>query len=158
MGEAVFPPCCLAWGQTMVGVMATSLKGIYANTLCLPGWLQSVPLSPEQATVNPCLLQTPEHSLASLTESLVGSLLLSPGSWWAQDFVCALQESVSPVLWKFCNQIPLPLKARFPRDAQSLCQIPRLESLLWGLEFSPKYENFFGVIILQFVDHQQVAL
>ena len=65
----------------MVGVMATSLKGIYANTLCLPGWLQSVPLSPEQATVNPCLLQTPEHSLASLTESLVGSLLLSPGSW-----------------------------------------------------------------------------
>ena len=158
MGGAVFPPYCLAWGQTMVGVMATSLKRIYANTPCLPGLLQSVPLSPEQATVNPCLLQTPEHSLARLTQSLVGSLLLSPGSWWAQGFVCALQESVSPVLWKFCNQIPLPFKARFPRDAQSLCQIPRLRSLLWGLEFSQKCENFFGIIILQFVDHQQVAL
>ena len=29
------------------------------------------------------------------------SLLLSPGSWWAQGFVCALQESVSSVLCKF---------------------------------------------------------
>ena len=29
------------------------------------------------------------------------SLLLSPGSWCAQGFVCALQESVSPVLCKF---------------------------------------------------------
>ena len=34
------------------------------------------------------------------TQSLVGSLLLSPGSWFAQSFVCALQESVSPVLCK----------------------------------------------------------
>ena len=41
------------------------------------------------------------HSQASLGHSLVGSLLLSPGSWCAQDLVCALQESVSPVLCKF---------------------------------------------------------
>ena len=41
------------------------------------------------------------HSKASLGQSLVESLLLSPGSWWAQGFVCALQESVSPVLCKF---------------------------------------------------------
>ena len=47
------------------------------------------------------LLETPGHSWASLGQSLVGSLLLSPGSWWAQGFVCALQESVSPVLCKF---------------------------------------------------------
>ena len=33
--------------------------------------------------------------------SLVGSLLLSPGYWCAQGSVCALQESVSPVLCKF---------------------------------------------------------
>ena len=31
----------------------------------------------------------------------MGSLLLSPGSWHAQSFVCALHESVSPVLCKF---------------------------------------------------------
>ena len=33
--------------------------------------------------------------------SLVGSLLLSLGSWCTQSSVCALQESVSPVLCKF---------------------------------------------------------
>ena len=47
------------------------------------------------------LQETPGHSRASLGQSLVGSWLLSPGSWCAQGFVCALQESVSPVLCKF---------------------------------------------------------
>ena len=46
-------------------------------------------------------LETPGHSRASLGQSLVGSLLLSPGSWCAQGSVCALLESVSPVLCKF---------------------------------------------------------
>ena len=46
-------------------------------------------------------LKTPEHSQPSLGQSLVGSLLLSPGSWCAQGSVCALRESVSPVLCKF---------------------------------------------------------
>ena len=41
------------------------------------------------------------HSQASLGQSLVGSLPLSPGSWCAQGFVCAHQESVSPVLCNF---------------------------------------------------------
>ena len=40
---------------------------------------------------------------ASLGQSLLGSLLLSPGSWFAQVFVCALQEPVSPVLCNFCQ-------------------------------------------------------
>ena len=34
-------------------------------------------------------LETPGHSRASLGQSLVGSLLLSPGSWCTQAFVCA---------------------------------------------------------------------
>ena len=61
----------------------------------------SVPLSLQQATANPRLCwrlldtQTPQ---ASLGQSLEGSLLLSPGFWWSQGFVCVLQESVSPVL------------------------------------------------------------
>ena len=46
-------------------------------------------------------LETPGHSQASLSQYLVGSLLRFPGSWGTQGFVCALQESVSPVLWKF---------------------------------------------------------
>ena len=45
--------------------------------------------------------ETPGHSRASLGQSLAGSLLLSPGSWCTQGSVCALQESVSPVLCKF---------------------------------------------------------
>ena len=47
------------------------------------------------------LPETPRHSQASLGQSLVGSFLLSPGSWCTQVSVCALQESVSPVLCKF---------------------------------------------------------
>ena len=40
----------------------------------------------------------------------------SPLSWVlvCTGFVCALQESVSPVLWKFHNQIPLASKVKFP--------------------------------------------
>ena len=47
------------------------------------------------------LLETPGHSGASLGQSLVRTLPLSPGSWCAQGFVCVLQECVSPVLCKF---------------------------------------------------------
>ena len=58
---------------------------------------------------------------ASLGQFLVGSLLFSPGPWCAQGFVCALQESISLVLCKFCNQIPLAFKIKFPGGSQSLC-------------------------------------
>ena len=47
------------------------------------------------------LPETPGHSWASLGQSLVGSLLLSPGSQCAQGSVCAFQECVSTVLCKF---------------------------------------------------------
>ena len=90
--------------------------------------------------------ETPRHSQASLDQSLMGSLLLSPGPWCLQDFVCVLWVSVSPHLWKFLNQISLTFKARFPSDSQALFWISRLESLLWGLEPS-------GIIVLQFVNH-----
>ena len=58
--------------------------------------------------------RTPGHSQASLTQSLVGTLLLSLSSWCAQGFVCALHESLFPVLWMFCNQIPLAFKVKIP--------------------------------------------
>ena len=45
--------------------------------------------------------EAPRHSRASLDQSLVGSLLPSPGSQCIQAFVCALQESVPSVLFKF---------------------------------------------------------
>ena len=45
--------------------------------------------------------ETPVHSWASLDLSLMGSLLLSPGSWCPQAFVFVLQEYVSPAVCKF---------------------------------------------------------
>ena len=78
--------------------------------------------------------ETPGHSQESLAQSLVGSLLLSPGSLCAQGYVWALPVSASPVLWKFYNQIPLASKVKFPGAPQSLCQIPQLGNLLWVLE------------------------
>ena len=46
-------------------------------------------------------LETPGYLPASLGQSLVGSQLLSPGSWCAPGSVCSLQESISWVLCKF---------------------------------------------------------
>ena len=40
-------------------------------------------------------LETPGHSEASLGQSFVGSLLLSPASWCIQVSVCTLQEFIS---------------------------------------------------------------
>ena len=77
----------------------------------------------------------------------------APFSWIlvCTSFVCALQESFTPVLCKFCNQIPLTSKVKFSGVSQSLCQIPRLGNLLWVLELSQQCENFFGIIVLQSV-------
>ena len=73
----------------VMNIVATSFKMSQAHTVAL-----SVP-DPEaghhQPTPPP---ETLRHSQASLGQSLVGSLLLSPGSWCAQCFVCALQESL----------------------------------------------------------------
>ena len=77
-------------------IMVTASKRTRAYTATL-----SAP-NPAAGHRWPTLLpETPGHSQAGLSQSLVGSLLLSPGSWCAQGFVCALQESVSPVLCKF---------------------------------------------------------
>ena len=77
-------------------ITVTSVKRSHARTATLR--------APDPAA-GPCQhmasSKTPGHSQASLGRSFVGSLLLSPGSWCIKAFVCALQESVSPVLCKF---------------------------------------------------------
>ena len=66
-------------------IMETSFKRSHASTATL-----SDP-SPAAGHHQPTpLLETPEHLRASLGQSLVGSLLLSPGSWCTQGPVCAL--------------------------------------------------------------------
>ena len=115
----------------VVKIMVTYFKRSHAHTDAL-----SAP-DPAAGHHGPTPLpEIPGHSQASLGQSLVESLLLSPGSWCTQGFVCALQEPVSPVLRKFCNQIPPASKVKFSGGSQSLCQIPRLGNLLWVLKLS----------------------
>ena len=77
-------------------IMATTFRRPHARTAAL-----SAP-SPAAGNCQPMPPQeTPGHSRATLGQSLAGSLLPSPGSWCAQGSVCALQDSVSPVLCKF---------------------------------------------------------
>ena len=98
MAWVLFPLCCWTWGQTMVEVMkimVTSFKTSHACTAAL-----SV-TNPAAGHCQPTpLLETPGHSLESLCQSLVGSLLLSPGFWCTQYSVYALQESIS----YYCGQ------------------------------------------------------
>ena len=131
-------------------IMVTSFQRSHACTATL-----SAP-NPAAGHCQPKpLLETAGHSWASLGQSLLGSLFLSPGPWCAQGFVCTLQESVYPVLCKFwwlyggingdllqeglchtqvcCTQSPCPccrpLKTRTSTgDTQSV-----LAQSLWGL-------------------------
>ena len=81
----------------LMKIIATSFKRSHAYTAAL-----SAP-DPAAGHCQPTPpAETPGQSGASLGPSLVGSLLLSPGSWYTQAFFCALQESVSPGLCKFC--------------------------------------------------------
>ena len=64
-----------------------------------------------------------------------------------------LESLFPPVFWKSYNQILLAFTVRFPGDSQSLCQAPRLGSQMWGFQASQQCENFFGIIVLQFVSY-----
>ena len=114
----------------MVRVVATSFKRTYVDgcseVSCNFGVLpeedeparapRTVVFSAPVPTTGHCRpmppQETPGQSQASLAQSLVGSLSFLLGSG-AHKVFCALQESVSPVLWKFCNQIPLAFKFKF---------------------------------------------
>ena len=116
--------------------------------------LYSVPLTQQQATVNPCLhwilVDTHRQVWLSLLRGHF-SFLLGPG---AHKVLFVPSKSLfPPVLWKFCNQIPLTFKVKFPGGFQSFCQIPRLGNLLWALKLLQQCENFIGVIVLQSAGH-----
>ena len=112
MGSTVFPPSCFdlrpnyGGGNEDSGDLLQKVPCMHCHSQCPDSaaghcWPTSLP-------------ETPRHSPASLGQSVVGSVLLSPRSWCTQGFVCALQDSVSPVLCKFYNQIPLASKVKFP--------------------------------------------
>ena len=65
--------------------------------------------------------ETPGHSQASLGQSLVGSLLLSPGSWYVQGSVCAHQELVS----QSCVSSGGSMVGSVATSSKRACAIPR---------------------------------
>ena len=85
-----------------------------------------------------------------MAQSLVGLLLLYPGAHKAL-FVPSQSLFSQTFLWKFCNQIPLAFKVKFPGGSQFLSRIPRLGNLWCTLELLQQCENFFCIIVLQFV-------
>ena len=98
-------------------IMVTSFKRSHAFTATLS--------APNPAAGHHQPMPPPEtrgHSWASLGQSLVGSLLLSPGSWCAQGSVCALQESISQSCVSSGSSV-VGLKATSPRG---LMPHPRL--------------------------------
>ena len=112
------------------------------------GLLLSVPPTLQQATASAGGSWTVTGKSGSVSCGVT-----APFSWVLMHtgFVYALQESVSPVLCKFYNQISLAIKIKFPGCSQSFCQMPRLGNLLCVLELSLQSENLFGIFVLQFV-------
>ena len=79
-GLVVFPPCCLTWGQTVVEVIKTMVTSSKRSLYAL---LHSVPLTLQQASVNPCLHQRFLDSHRQAWVSLLWghcSFLLGPGA------------------------------------------------------------------------------
>ena len=105
--------------------------------------LRPVPPSLWWAPADPRLHRRPSNTSGWFWFSLHG--VTAPLLW---VLVCTkfclcpprLESLFPPVLWKSYNQIPLALKARFPGDSQSQCQISRLGSLMWGSEPSQQWE------------------
>ena len=111
------------------------------------------------------IVSLPIHSSTGDHPTLAGSFgsvssgVTAPLLWvlaHAKFCLClARVESLfPPVLWKSYNQILLVLKARFPGESQSFCQIPRLGSLAWGSEPSQQWRTslvllFSGLWITQ---------
>ena len=106
---------------------------------CSLAWIpRTIVVSPPEPAAGHCWPtpppETPRHSQVSLAQSLAESLLLPPGSWCPQGFVVAS-------------------KSLFPWWCSILLPDPQVGKSVVGLELFQQCENFFGIIVLQFMDH-----
>ena len=152
MDRAVFTPCHLAWGHTMVGWWRPPPKRLMSACHTSQDCCYQCPWS----SGRPLSTHTSARDSQTLTgkSGSVSCVVTATFSWVLKHtryFFPPPRISVSPVVWKLCNQIPLTFTVRFPEDSQPFCWILRLESLWWGLELLQQWENLFGIIILQFV-------
>ena len=123
----MFPLWCLTWAHTMV--QAVKIMGISFKMSCVGTAMPSAtnPGADYCQTMPPPETSGPWQECLVL--SLVGSLLLSPGSWCTQGFVCVLQVSVSQSCRSSVIKSHWPPKSNSLGGSQSLCQIPRLGNL-----------------------------
>ena len=117
----------------------------------LLGMLQSVSLARGRPVSTQVSAEDSRNSQASLAQSLLSHCSFLWVLGHTRFCLCPPRVSVSPVLWKFCNQVPLVFKVKFPWGSRSLWRISRLVNLLWDLELLQQCENFFVIIVLQFV-------
>ena len=75
--ESVMPSLLFTWGQTMVEVMKIMVTSLKRSHACTSTLSDSNPAAGHHQPTS--LVETPGYSQASLGQSLVGSLLLSPG-------------------------------------------------------------------------------
>ena len=96
------------------------------------GVLQSVPLTPQQATVDSRLRRRLKDTHRQVWLSLLWGHCSFPLGLGGHKVLSVPSKSFSPVLWKFCNQIPLAFKIKFPGGSQSLCWISQVRKSLVG--------------------------
>ena len=117
-GWSYIPSLLLTWEQSMVEVIKITGTSFKRSHACTATFSAPNPAAGHcQPTPPP---ETAGHSQASLGQSLVGSLLLSPGFWCTQGSVCALQEGTTncrkflkrweyqttwPASWEICMQV-----------------------------------------------------
>ena len=127
----------------VIKIMATSFKRSHAGTAAL-----SAP-DPAAGHRRPSPLpETPGHSWACLGQSLVGSLLFSPGSWCAQGSVGAL-KSLFP---QSCVSSGSPMVRLMVTSSKRLMPYPSLlhpEPLpLWQSTFDPSLHRKHSETVL----------
>ena len=75
--------------QTMVEVMKIMVTSLKRSHTCTATLTAPNPAACHHRLLPP--LEIPGHSWASLGQSLLGSLLLSPGSWCTRFYLCPLR-------------------------------------------------------------------
>ena len=93
----MFPPCSLASGGRANSDNGYLLQKYLCKHAVAP---RTILVSAPDSAAGHCqpmpLSETPKHTKASVIQSLVGSPLLSPGSWCTQRFVSALPRVCFP--------------------------------------------------------------
>ena len=88
-GWSCVPSLLFTWSQTMAEVMKIMVTSFKRSHACIA--TLSVPNPAIGHHWHTPLLETPGHSQARLGQSLVGSLLLSPGFWCTRLCLCPLR-------------------------------------------------------------------